>query len=74
MDEQLGKTKWLTGDDLTIADIAVAAPMHLHEASKMPLDKYPNFARWMKDIEALPEWQKTQGAVEKALLPNKNKQ
>ena len=71
MDEQLGKTKWLTGNDLTIADVAVASPMHLWEASKMPLDKYPNLKRWMKDIEALPEWRKTQGAVEKALLPNK---
>jgi glutathione S-transferase len=71
MDEQLGKTKWLTGNDLTIADIAIAAPMHLWEPSKMPLDKFPNLKRWYKDIAALPEWQKTQPAVEKALLPHK---
>lgn len=71
LNEQLGKTKWIAGDDLTIADIAIAAPMHLHEASKMPVDKHPNLKRWISDIEKLPEWQKTQGAVEKALLPNK---
>jgi len=29
---QLAKTEWLCGDKLTIADIAVAAPMHLHAA------------------------------------------
>ncbi|MCJ1442276.1 MAG: hypothetical protein MMC23_002769 [Stictis urceolatum] len=63
--------KWLTGDELTIADIAVAAPMHLHEAQKLPLDQYPNLKRWLDDIEKLPCWQKTQGAVDKALLPNK---
>lgn len=42
LNDQLGKTKWLTGDNVTIADIAVAAPMHLHAASRLPLDKYPN--------------------------------
>jgi glutathione S-transferase len=27
LNDQLGKTKWLTGDNVTIADFAVAAPM-----------------------------------------------
>lgn len=71
LDAQLGGSKFIVGDEVTIADIAIAAPMHLHEASKMPMDKYPNLKRWIADIEKLPEWQKTQGAVEKALLPNK---
>ena len=70
LDTQLGKTKWLTGDEVTIADIAVAAPMHLHAAQQLPLDKYPNLVRWMTEgVEKLPSWQKTQGAVDKALLP-----
>ena len=72
LDDQLAKTKWLTGDDVTIADIAVAAPMHLHAAQRLPLDKYPNLNRWLTEqIEKLPCWQKTQGAVDKALLPGK---
>ena len=69
LDAQLAKTKFLTGDQPTIADIAVAAPMHLHKASKLPLDEHPNLKRWMDDIEQLPSWKKTQGAVDKALLP-----
>jgi len=70
LDEQLSKTKWLTGDEVTIADLAVASPMHLHEAQRLPLDKYPNLKRWIvDDVEKLPCWQKTQGAVDKALLP-----
>ena len=71
LDGELGKHKYLVGNEVTIADIAVAAPMHLHEAMKLPLDKYPNLKRWIADIEKLPSWQKTQGAVEKALLPGK---
>jgi glutathione S-transferase len=70
LDEQLGKTKFISGPDVTIADIAIASPMHLHAASRLPMDKYPNLSRWIKDIEAVPAWQKTQPAVEKALLPN----
>lgn len=70
LDEQLGKTKWIAGDDVTIADIAIASPMHLHGPAKVPLDKYPNLKRWMTEqVEQLPCWQKTQGAVNKALLP-----
>ena len=70
LDDQLGRTKFLAGDDVTIADIAMASPMHLWKASKLPLDQYPNLKRWMTEsIETLPCWQKTQGAVEKALLP-----
>src|ERR1700712_3111824 len=71
LDEQLSKTKWLAGDNLTIADVAVAAPMHLHAAQKLPLEKYSNLTRWLSEIEKLPEWQKTQEAVDKARLPGK---
>ena len=69
LDERLKKSKWLTGDEISIADIAIAAPMHLHAASRLPLEQTPNLKRWMADIEKLPCWQQTQGAVDKALLP-----
>lgn len=69
LDEQFSKTKYICGPEVTIADIAIASPMHLHGPSKLPLEKYPNLRRWMSDIESLPEWKATQGAVEKALLP-----
>lgn len=45
--------------------------MHLHEAMRLPLEKHSNLARWIEDIEAQIFWQKTQGAVEKSILPNK---
>ena len=67
LDAQLAKSKWLAGDTVTIADIAVAAPMHVHKWQHLPLDDHPNLKRWMADVERLPCWQKTQGAVEQAL-------
>jgi glutathione S-transferase len=67
LDKRLAKSKWLVGDTPTIADIAVAAPMHVHKMQRLPLDDHPNLKRWMADIEQLPCWQKTQGAVDRAL-------
>lgn len=69
LDDRLSKSKWLTGDEVSIADIAVAAPMHLHAAQRLPLEKTTHLKRWMADIEQLPCWQQTQPAVDKALLP-----
>lgn len=70
LNQQLAKTRFLAGPSLTIADIAVAAPMHLYKAQRLPLDQHPHLRRWMtEEIETLPAWKKTQGAVEKALLP-----
>ncbi|MCJ1397145.1 hypothetical protein MMC11_000337 [Xylographa trunciseda] len=69
LDNRLAESKWLTGDEISIADIAVAAPMHLHAAQRLPLEQTPHLKRWIADIEKLPCWQQTQGAVDKALLP-----
>jgi glutathione S-transferase len=70
LDARLAKSKWLAGDTVTIADIAVAAPMHVHKKQALPLDDFPNIRRWIADVEKLPCWQKTQGAVEAALQPH----
>ena len=69
LDSVLAKQKWLCGDEVTIADIAVSAPMHLHKAQRLPLDKHPNLKRWYtENVDKLPCWTKTQAAVNKALL------
>lgn len=59
LENALAGRKWLCADHATIADIAVAAPMHLHAAQKLPLETYPNIRAWMARVEALPCWQKT---------------
>jgi glutathione S-transferase len=60
LDERLSRSTWLTGDSPTIADIAVAAPMHLHASQKLPLARHPNLVRWMtKQVEQLPCWKAT---------------
>ncbi len=60
LDARLAGRSWICGDAATLADIVVAAPMHLHEWSKLPLAGHPNVVRWMtQSVESLPCWKAT---------------
>lgn len=59
LDARLKSNQWIAGTaQPTIADIALASPMHLHGWQKLPLANHPNIRRWMyEDIESLPCWE-----------------
>jgi glutathione S-transferase len=59
LDQRLANKRWLCGDGVTIADIAVAAPMHLYPWQKLPLDPHPHLRRWIDAVEQLPCWKAT---------------
>lgn len=60
LDERLSRSPWLCGAGPTIADIAVAAPMHLHAWQQLPLQQHGALRRWMVErVEQLPAWKKT---------------
>ena len=60
MDARLAENAYLCGDRPTIADVALASPMHLHGWAKLPLDDHPNVVRWMTEgIETQPWWKAT---------------
>ncbi|MBP6901540.1 MAG: glutathione S-transferase family protein [Burkholderiaceae bacterium] len=60
IDERLAGHRWIARTDApTIADIALAAPMHLHAWQRLPVGDHPHLKRWLADIEALPCWQST---------------
>ena len=60
LDARLASSPWVAGDAPTIADIALAAPMHLHGWQRLPLGDHPNLQRWMAErVEQLPSWHKT---------------
>lgn len=60
LDQRLAGRQWIVGDGPTIADLALAAPMHLHAWQKLPLGDHPNLKRWLiGGVEQLPCWQKT---------------
>lgn len=60
LDGRLASSTWICGDHATIADVAVAAPMHLHAWQKLPLERHGNIVRWMtRNVETAPWWQAT---------------
>lgn len=60
LDRRLADRAWIMGDTPTIADIALAAPMHLRGWQQLPLADHPNLLRWMTEgVERLPSWSKT---------------
>ncbi|KAH3954372.1 hypothetical protein HBH53_025490 [Parastagonospora nodorum] len=72
LEARLSKSKWIAGDHVTIADIALAAPMQTYKDMKLPLENYPNLRRWMSEgVEQLDSWKGTAAAVEKALFPDR---
>ncbi len=60
LDKRLQQSDWLCGDGPTIADISVAAAMHMHGEQKLPLERHPHLVKWMTErAEQLPCWQAT---------------
>lgn len=73
LDEQLGKTKFVACNNITIADIALAACMQMHAWQKAPMDGCENLKRWIGEIEQQGFWKRTQGAVDEKIVPGKGK-
>ena len=60
LDKRLAGRQWVAGDGPTIADIVLAAPMHLHGWQRLPISDHPNLQRWLTGgVERLPCWQKS---------------
>jgi glutathione S-transferase len=60
LDSRLAENLWIAGSNPTIADIALAAPPHLHPFQKLPLDPHPHLRRWMvEQVEKLPCWDRS---------------
>ncbi len=56
LDTALAGTGWLSGDQMTSADLAVAAILVYRHACHYPLDGYGHIADWMARIDALDAW------------------
>jgi glutathione S-transferase len=59
LDKHLATRRWLAGDDVTLADYAVGAPLMYKDKARLPLDGYPHLLAWFGRIQALPAWQRT---------------
>jgi len=61
LDGWLKGRRWLVGDDLTIADFAVGAPMVFADAARYPLIGFSELSRWYDALASIPAWKKAFG-------------
>jgi len=54
LESRLSTTRWLAGDEYSIADIANFGWLRVSSYAGVDLTSYPNVQRWMQNIEARP--------------------
>jgi glutathione S-transferase len=59
LDGELARHRYVAGDALTIADIALGSPFCIAEEARFPLEDFRNIQRWQADLRALPSWAET---------------
>lgn len=59
LDAHLARRKYLVGEQLTLADFAVSAPMFYSKQAEIPLGPYANLRAWFERVSALPCWSET---------------
>jgi glutathione S-transferase len=60
LDRHLASREFLTGQELTLADISVGAFLIYAQPARVPLEPYRSVRRWLARLEALPSWQQAQ--------------
>jgi glutathione S-transferase len=60
LDQHLATRQWISGDRLTLADFALAAPMMYVSRAKVPVEKYRHLLAWFERMQQLPAWQQTE--------------
>jgi len=56
---ELERHRYLTGEALTIADLALGASFCAADRAAFPLEEYRAIQRWQADLKALPAWSRT---------------
>lgn len=59
LDAHLGRCGWISGDGLSLADIAIAAPLSTAVPARLPIGELTHLQRWFAQMQALEVWKKT---------------
>lgn len=60
LDKHLAAHQWLSGNAVTLADYAVAAPLMYVTRASIPVEKYSHLLAWFARVQQLPAWQQTE--------------
>lgn len=60
LDAHLASRQFIVGDELTLADIDIAAPFSQVHRTKVPFAEFPNLSAWQQRLlETVPAWAET---------------
>lgn len=60
LDAHLGAREWICGTGLSLADLAIAAPLADQRRAKLPVADLPNLQRWLRQVQSLDAWKNTE--------------
>ena len=60
LDAHLDGREWVCDSGLSLADLALAAPLADHERAKLPVGDLPHLQRWLKSVQALDCWKRSE--------------
>ena len=58
LDSALGAHRYVAGEQLTVADIALGASLCIADDAQFPIEQHRHIQRWKADIQSLPSWKK----------------
>jgi glutathione S-transferase len=59
LDAHLAARQWIAQDRLTLADLALAAPLMHTAAAQLPVMGYENLQRWFGRVQAIDAWKQS---------------
>jgi glutathione S-transferase len=62
LDNHLAGRMWISGSDVTLADISVGATLMYIQPTKLPIAGYPNVLALVERVHALDAWKATDPA------------
>ncbi|MDR1967695.1 MAG: glutathione S-transferase family protein [Burkholderiaceae bacterium] len=60
LDTHLAKRTWISGEQLTLADLTLAAHLMSIGKARLPLTDLPHLMAWWTRVRELPVWQRTE--------------
>jgi len=60
LDKHLNDREWICDSGVSLADLAMAAPLADQHSAKLPVADLTNLQRWLKQVQALDSWKSTE--------------
>ncbi len=59
LDKQLSQTDYVAGDEVSLADFALACHAGFISMAQVPVEEYPALAAWYQRLNTLPAWKES---------------